>query len=60
LPAGCRWRVALAMPAMPPAPANFYLWQLAGRVRRLANGLCRLGVGRGDRVAWPACAGRSG
>jgi fatty-acyl-CoA synthase len=25
---------------------------LAGRVRRLANGLLRLGVGRGDRVAW--------
>jgi fatty-acyl-CoA synthase len=26
--------------------------ELAGRVRRLANGLARLGVGRGDRVAW--------
>jgi fatty-acyl-CoA synthase len=25
---------------------------LAGRVRRLANALLRLGVGRGDRVAW--------
>jgi fatty-acyl-CoA synthase len=26
--------------------------ELAGRVRRLANALQRLGVGRGDRVAW--------
>jgi fatty-acyl-CoA synthase len=26
--------------------------ELAGRGRRLANGLQRLGVGRGDRVAW--------
>jgi long-subunit acyl-CoA synthetase (AMP-forming) len=26
--------------------------ELAGRVRSLANGLQRLGVGRGDRVAW--------
>jgi fatty-acyl-CoA synthase len=26
--------------------------ELAGRVRRLANGLLRMGVGRGDRVAW--------
>jgi hypothetical protein len=48
LPAGCRWRLALAMPAMPampPASANFYLGQLAGRVRRLANGLRRVGWG---------------
>jgi fatty-acyl-CoA synthase len=31
---------------------SFTYAQLAGRVRRLANGLQRLGVGRGDRVAW--------
>src|SRR5215218_1578004 len=78
LPAGCGWRVALAMAGMPPVAANFGVgsWierrariapaqvalvgddrsftysELAGRVRRLANGLRRLGIGLGDRVAW--------
>jgi fatty-acyl-CoA synthase len=31
---------------------SFSYAELAQRVRRLANGLQRLGVGRGDRVAW--------
>jgi acyl-CoA synthetase (AMP-forming)/AMP-acid ligase II len=31
---------------------SFTYAELAGRVRRLANDLHRLGVGGGDRVAW--------
>ena len=31
---------------------SFSYAELAGRIRRLANGLHRLGVRRGDRVAW--------
>jgi fatty-acyl-CoA synthase len=78
LPAGCGWRVALAMAGTPPVEANFGVgsWierrariapdqvalvgddrsftyaELSRRIRCLANSLRRLGIGRGDRVAW--------
>ena len=47
-----RARIAPGRVALVSDDRSFTYAQLARRVRRLANGLQRLGVGRGDRVAW--------
>jgi fatty-acyl-CoA synthase len=47
-----RARIAPGQLALVGEDGSFTYAELAGRVRRLANGLQRLGVGSGDRVAW--------
>ncbi len=47
-----RARVAPDAAAVVWGDRSFTYAELAGRIRRLANGLAGLGVGHGDRVAW--------